>query len=556
MAEHPAGWYRDPKDPTLVKEWNGQAWTGQTKRIPIPPVEVLPPIVPAITGKEVPAPIPVPTRPTIASDDEPISYKNPYANKREQHILESKPFRFRESKQAIFICIITLFVGLLLAGIKNSSIGIVFLVAGFWFYWIRNEKKKALLIIDLEISQNDIADLRLDNKELENFNKALSKYDVLEAFTLENVIKKFKVEKTLDESIILELNQRIKAIRETLIEVEDIDILQGVGIYKFDSILGNTTAYKTKIKNIEEQIKEDNKQIDKAILTNVPLVHKGKVSDSQKILRDMAKLVLRAYNAEVEDALRTLKPYKVEASIDRLDKVKATIEKLGINLGVTIKPSYHNLRIKEIKLNGDYLAKLADEKEEEKAERERLKEEEQVQKEIAIAKEKLEKESNHYENLLKQAQESGNQEAMATATAKLEEVKDSIESVEARAANIRLGYVYVISNIGSFGEGVVKIGLTRRLEYQDRIKELSGASVPFEFDIHAIVFSNDAVALETKLHHEFDKQRVNKVNNRKEFFRTPASTVKDAIEKLTGETLLVYNEIPLASDWRMSMDKE
>ena len=113
--------------------------------------------------------------------------------------------------------------------------------------------------------------------------------------------------------------------------------------------------------------------------------------------------------------------------------------------------------------------------------------------------------------------------------------------------------MYVISNIGSFGEGVVKIGLTRRLDYEDRIHELSDASVPFIFDIHAVIASTDAVALEKKLHDELAEYRLNKVNSRKEFFQATPTMVKEKLEKLAGEHLLVFNEEAEAVEYRISV---
>ena len=125
-----------------------------------------------------------------------------------------------------------------------------------------------------------------------------------------------------------------------------------------------------------------------------------------------------------------------------------------------------------------------------------------------------------------------------------------MKDVDERAANIRAGFVYVISNIGSFGDDVVKIGFTRRHEYEDRIHELSNASVPFIFDIHAVIASNDAVTLEQQLHHELESVRINRVNARKEFFRTTPENVKILLEQLAG--MLVFNETAEAVEWRIS----
>jgi hypothetical protein len=221
-------------------------------------------------------------------------------------------------------------------------------------------------------------------------------------------------------------------------------------------------------------------------------------------------------------------------------------------MSIRITPAYHQARIGELQLTADFLQKQAEEKEAQKAERERMREEAQAQKEIEAERVRLAKEEAHHEAVLSQAVESGNEEAARNAREKLEEINHAKVGLEERAANIRAGYVYVISNIGSFGEDVVKIGLTRRLEYEDRIHELSGASVPFVFDIHAVIYSDDAVSLEHQLHHELESVRLNRVNARKEFFRTTPFVVKDLLEKLAGSHLMVFNETAEAAEWRIS----
>ncbi len=120
-----------------------------------------------------------------------------------------------------------------------------------------------------------------------------------------------------------------------------------------------------------------------------------------------------------------------------------------------------------------------------------------------------------------------------------------------RAANVRAGYVYVISNIGAFGERVVKIGMTRRLDPMDRVRELGDASVPFRFDVHVMIFSDDAVGLETALHHTFAHRQVNLVNARREFFFATPLEVKQALLKLRGN-LVSYADTPEAIEWRQS----
>ena len=135
---------------------------------------------------------------------------------------------------------------------------------------------------------------------------------------------------------------------------------------------------------------------------------------------------------------------------------------------------------------------------------------------------------------------------------KLEELQESIEDVEYRRANHRAGYVYVISNIGAFGERMVKIGLTRRLDPMDRIRELGDASVPFGFDVHALFFAEDAVEVEAELHRRFSQARVNRVNTRREFFYATPTEVREQLREIRGD-LLEFVEVPEAEQYRTSL---
>jgi hypothetical protein len=220
-----------------------------------------------------------------------------------------------------------------------------------------------------------------------------------------------------------------------------------------------------------------------------------------------------------------------------------------MKLGIT--DQYHVLRVKEVQLTGDYQAKLAEEREAERDRRVRLREEKKARREFEAEQRRLEKERAHYENKAAALLANGDTAGAAEAQSHVAEIQRAIQGVIDRAANIRAGYVYVISNIGAFGQRVVKIGLTRRLEPLDRVRELSGASVPFRFDVHAIIFSDDAVGLETTLHHEFASKRVNMVNARREFFYATSQEVKDTLHRLRG-SLLQYVDTPEALEWHQS----
>lgn len=164
---------------------------------------------------------------------------------------------------------------------------------------------------------------------------------------------------------------------------------------------------------------------------------------------------------------------------------------------------------------------------------------------------RLEKEKQHYQNALNALRAKGDEEGALRIAHQLEDVNKAIQDVDYRAANIRAGYVYVISNIGSFGESMVKIGMTRRLEPMDRINELGDASVPFRFDVHALFFSKDAVTIETEMHKRLSEKRVNRINTRREFFNCSPAEAKAHLSELAGE-LLEFTDAPEALEWRQS----
>jgi hypothetical protein len=270
------------------------------------------------------------------------------------------------------------------------------------------------------------------------------------------------------------------------------------------------------------------------------------------MVRDFSKLMLRAFNAEADNLVRGLKPYKLDGALDRLKKVAETIERLGDSMHIRVSTPYYQLRVRELELTSDFLQKQAEEKEAERHERERLREERKVQVEIEEERARLEKERQHHANALEALVAKGDEAGAERIRNQLEEIHKNIEKVYYRAANIRVGHVYVISNIGSFGENMVKIGLTRRLDPMERIKELSDASVPFNFDVHALHFSNDAVGLETAMRERLANVRVNLVNQRREFFRITPLEAKAHLSKFAGE-LLEFNEIPEALEYRQCL---
>jgi hypothetical protein len=350
------------------------------------------------------------------------------------------------------------------------------------------------------------------------------------------------------------LEQRLAELGELVVVTEETAILQEVGVYEYRHPLTDAVAYQAELKRLKDLIKVMALKDGGAVLANTNWTVNGSAPKGRAMVRDYSKLVLRAYNAEADNLVRGLKPYKLESAIERLSKIAATISKLGKTMDIRISDQYHRLRIKELELTADYQEKRAEEKERERIERERLREERKVQEELARERARLEKEHQHYLNVLHRYEEQGAQEAIERTRASLGTIKKAIEDVDYRVANVRAGYVYVISNVGAFGDGMIKVGLTRRLDPTERVRELGDASVPFKYDTHALVFSEDAVGLESEMHARLADRRVNRVNKRREFFYATPSEVKNVLVELAGD-LLEYTETAEAVEYRQSVNQ-
>lgn len=216
------------------------------------------------------------------------------------------------------------------------------------------------------------------------------------------------------------------------------------------------------------------------------------------MVKDMQKLLLRAFNSECDELIDKVKYNTFDTALKRMRSSCEAISKLGNIMGVAITTQYFNAKYEELCLSLEYKKKKQDEKEEQKEIRARMREEAKLQKEIEETRKKIAKEQSHYQNALshiEQQIETANEADRVELLKKkeqivneLSEIDKSMKDIDYRAANARAGYVYIISNVGSFGENVYKIGMTRRLEPMDRVDELGDASVPFNFDVHAMIF--------------------------------------------------------------------
>ena len=331
--------------------------------------------------------------------------------------------------------------------------------------------------------------------------------------------------------------------------LDDERILQDVGIYRYHHPLENALAYRDRLNELASRIAEMVKS-DAAIEKSNMFTFDGSLAKGRRMTSDLGKLMLRAYNAEADNAVRSLRVGNVVTAKKRLEASRTAIANLGKMMEMRISDAFHMLRIKEIELTADYLMKKQEEREAASEERERLREERKVALELAAERERLDKERSHLVTALEKLRAIGSGDPELER--KLAELDGAIARNDYRAANIRAGYVYVISNRGAFGDHVVKVGLTRRLEPLERINELGDASVPFRFDVHALYFSQDAVTLENELHQHFSNRRVNWANIRREFFfATPAEVRAVLTEKLGN--LLEFTEHAESTEYLQSV---
>lgn len=324
------------------------------------------------------------------------------------------------------------------------------------------------------------------------------------------------------------------------VELNDQRVLQSVGIYRYHHPLEHAAAYKEKLEEVTSQLKECIRR-NAAIETSSLFTFENSLARGRKMSSDLSKLMLRAYNAEADNIIRSMRAGNVHTAKKRLESMRKSIANLGKMMEMQISDQFHSLRLAEIELTSDWLMKKQEEREAAKEERARLREQRRVEKELTAQREKLEKERSHLVNALEALQANGNSDP--DLETKLDEIDVAIRDNDYRAANIRAGYVYVISNRGAFGSGVVKIGLTRRLEPIERINELGGASVPFRFDVHVLYFSEDAVSLENELHSHFADRALNRANSRKEFFFATPTEVRTVLEEKVGNLLEFRDEV-------------
>ena len=323
-------------------------------------------------------------------------------------------------------------------------------------------------------------------------------------------------------------------------------------------------------------------------------LHCMDVKDLRKAYRDNEKLILKlleqyssryttkanktiydlmviALRSELQNILYNLKYEKLDSSVDAVKSITQKYMKLACEGNQSIAPTLTKfigeieyLFINAVKIEYNYYVKKEQARQEQLAIKEQMRQEAEERKALAAERAKIEKEEEKYKNELtklnEQLADTSNTTEADTLRQRILELETQLSDVVVKKDEItklqngKAGNVYIISNLGSFGENIFKIGMTRRQDPQDRINELGNASVPFKFDVHSFIFTDDAVSLEGKLHEMLNDKRVNKVNLRKEFFQTTIDELEQLVTKI--EPTAEFNRTMLAEEFRQSQSSD
>lgn len=415
--------------------------------------------------------------------------------------------------------------------------------------------------------QADLQALQAKYKELEAKTKEIG------ALGLINIQAQIKTEErhltslqaqVASETVKLESAQaQLIYTEQQILGAEDTVQLESFGLYTPKYRLANSAEYKARL----DVLRDEQKQSARGLSAEVDKweSHAVELTKAQwkRLRKDALKLALRSFNSESEYCIDNVKFSNLEKMEERIRRSFETCNKLLNSVEAWWKDIVLERKLQELYLAHEYQLKRQEEKEKARQAREDQREQEKLEREIRDSRAKIEKERRHFlaaiQKLQHRVANSNDPQERQELQTRIQEINNQNSQLDEderqldyREQNARAGYVYVISNIGAFGEGVFKIGMTRRLEPMDRVDELGDASVPFRFDVHALVFSDNAPALEAKLHSHFAAGRVNKVNGRKEFFRANIKEIESVIRENYDSVVEVVHAAP-AEQFRESI---
>lgn len=406
-----------------------------------------------------------------------------------------------------------------------------------WLLVVRKKLKKQLS------QEKSLLDACQGNsKEIEQQVKALNdKYSTV--ISVDAEVVRLQGDKEQLEASITNLRQSYKdkkviyddLLKSIAIYDEQVEYIE-MGFYKPHFDFDTSEEYKKHIDTVRDKQKQmlSNK---KAVVCNQQWQVEGSVKKGEVMTNRGIRLTARAFNNECDAVVANTRWNNAERMEQRIIKSAEALNKLNASMQIYISDAYINLKLDEFRLAYEYQEKRRQEREEQSELRRQLREEEQLKRDL----EKAVKDEERYQKLLDKAKQEAEkatgdrlnalQSTIDTLSTDLAEAQEKAQRAMSMAQQTRAGYVYVISNIGAFGEGVYKIGMTRRLEPMDRVRELGDASVPFPFDTHALIYSEDAPSLENALHKELDQSKLNLVNVRREFFKADFDDIVRVIKQ-------------------------
>lgn len=359
---------------------------------------------------------------------------------------------------------------------------------------------------------------------------------------------------------------RMRDLERSIAALEEQADLQAMGVYQLRYNFDNSAQYEARLEQVRERQKAAMKDGTAAVCDASWSVD-GNAKAGEKMVKDQMKLMLRAFNGECDAAVMRVRYNNVETLERRMRADFEAINKVGASKRCRLTQEFLDLKVAELTLVFEFQERRQKEIEEQRAIREQMRDEERAQKELETARREAEREEERFEMALEKARreaEAATGRQRDALEQKIAELSQKLAGATAKQKAISqaqltsVGHVYVISNVGSFGERVYKIGMTRRLDPMDRVIELGDASVPFPFDVHAMIHTENAPELERVLHQRFTDRRVNLINERKEFFRVQLDeverAVREIVDKLPRHTRreIVFTRTALAEEYRKS----
>lgn len=421
------------------------------------------------------------------------------------------------------------------------------------------EKQRVLSEIEFEKKRLDAEKVNV-SKIIENERKQmLAQMEAIKS-DYQRSIQTIGQQKLFAESELINIQSKVNALLQEFKKLDEESNIMSFGFYKPRYSFANSKEYQLRLEIIYGRQKQMIKEKTAAVCQTEWTVN-GSRTEGRKSINQTLKLILRAFNGECDAAIAKVKYNNVHVMENRILKAWEAINNLASVQTCHITNNYLNLKLEELYLAHEYEEKLQEEKEEQRRIKEQMREEEIALREIEKVRLDAERQEKMYQDLLIKARTEAEQsvgEKQLKLLAKIEELQRRLAEAQAnkeraiaRAQMTRSGHVYIISNIGSFGEDIFKIGMTRRLDPMERVKELGDASVPFQFDVHAVIFCEDAPALENKLHKIFHNRRVNQINERKEFFKVTIDEIAQAVKANHGE--IVITQLAEAAEYRKTV---